>query len=268
MTSSSFFSFQEACRLSPILAIDGVSSRFRTRPVSSSTSAKRPLLGVALDPLGGEDLAALRVLQGRLDADLRPGAHEAADEGGRGLRLARHRLHDRGRHRAVVAVAGLVEQLVEAGGAQHAQAGRLRQVRDQHVGQAGAQPVELRVAGEVVEVEDGHRAPAVLRGGGRLAAEEERGHRRHDHERRADRGGQRPAAPARGRGDEPRAARGRAEDQLARCPRRASGPRGRGAGRSRTGSGPRAASRAPSGSSARAASGCRRAARSPGAGSP
>ena len=173
-------------------------------------------LGVALDPLGGEDLAALRVLQGRLDADLRPGAHEAADEGGRGLRLARHRLHDRGRHRAVVAVAGLVEQLVEAGRAQHAQAGRLRQVRDQHVGQAGAQPVELRVAGEVVEVEDGHRTPAVLRGGGRLAAEEERGHRRHDHERRADRDGQRPAAPARGRGDEPRAARGGAEDHLAR----------------------------------------------------
>ena len=42
MTSSSFFSFQEACRRSIILAVDVVSSRLRTRPVSSSTRAKRP----------------------------------------------------------------------------------------------------------------------------------------------------------------------------------------------------------------------------------
>ena len=42
MTSSSFFSFQEACRLSTVLAVDGVSSRLRSRPVSSSTRPKSP----------------------------------------------------------------------------------------------------------------------------------------------------------------------------------------------------------------------------------
>ncbi len=111
-------------------------------------------------------------------------------------------------------MAGLVEQLVEAGRAQHAQAGRLREVRDQHVGQAGPEPVELRVAGEVVEVEDGDGAPPVLRGGGGLAAQEESRHRGHDDERRADRDGQRPAPAAGGRGHEPLAARRGAEGEL------------------------------------------------------
>ena len=151
-------------------------------------------LGVALDPLGGEHLAALRVLDARRDADLRPRPHEAADEGGGGPCLAGDRLHHRGAHRAVVAVAAVLEELVEAGRAHDAQVGRLRQVGDQHVGEPGAQPVELRVAGEVVEVEDGHRAPAVLGRGRRLAAEEERGHRSDDHERRPDRGGENAAS--------------------------------------------------------------------------
>ena len=179
------------------------------------------VLGVALDPLGGDHLAVLGVLQGRLDPDLRPGAHEAADEGGRGLRLARHRLHDRGRHRAVVAVAGLVEQLVEAGGAQHAQAGRLREVRDQHVGQAGAQPVELRVGGQVVEVEDGHRAPAVLGGGGRPGRGETA--RPSPPRPRARRRSRRAAPSGASAPPGPRAVSGRrwCRGRAPRCPRRA-----------------------------------------------
>ena len=114
MTSSSFFSFQEACRLSRVLAIDGVSSRLRTRPVSSSTRAKRPSSASPSTRSEAITSPLLRVLQARLDPDLRPGAHEAADERGRGLRLARHRLATVGADmRAVVAVARLVEDLVE-----------------------------------------------------------------------------------------------------------------------------------------------------------
>jgi hypothetical protein len=173
------------------------------------------LLRVALHPLGGEDLAALRVLEGGLDADLGARLDEAAHEGRRGLGLARDGLHDLGRHRPVVAVAGVLEELVEAARAEDAQARRLREVRDQHVGEAGAQPVEPGIAGQVVEVEDRHRAPAVLGRGRRLAPEEEGGHRRQDDESPSHRDGQGPApAPGRGRDHEPRAAGRRPEDEL------------------------------------------------------
>ena len=173
-------------------------------------------LGVALDALGRDHLARARVLQARLDPDPRSRAHEAADDGGRGLRLPRHRGDGLPGERAVVAVAALVEDLVEPLGAEHAQLGGLRQVGDQHVGEAGAQPVEAGLARDVVEVENSERAAAVVRGGGGAAVDEERRHHAEHDERGQRRDRQRPAAPAGDRRHQAAAARRRAEHHLAR----------------------------------------------------
>ena len=123
------------------------------------------LLGVTLHPLRREDLAALGVLKLGLDADLGSGPDEAAHEGGGDVRPAGHLAHDLGRDGGVVALPQLVEKLVEPRGAQDPQGRRLREVGDQHVGEPGPQPVELGVAGEVVEVEDGERRAVVPRRG-------------------------------------------------------------------------------------------------------
>ncbi len=172
-------------------------------------------LRVALHALGGDHLAGARVLDRGLDADLRAGAHEAADERGRGLGPPRDRVDHLGRDGPVVAVAVLLEQLVEAARAHDAHPGRLREVRHEHVREPRAQPVEAGVPGEVVEVEDGHRRPPVARGRGRFGAEEEGRHRREQDERRARRERQRPAPAPLALGLHARAPRRRAEHDLA-----------------------------------------------------
>ncbi len=109
---------------------------------------------------------------------------------------------------------GLVEDLVEPLRAEHAQRRRLREVRDQHVGEAGPQPVDARVAGHVLEVEHRQRAAAVLGGGRRAALQEDDGHREQHDDQRAH--GERPRpATAAARRDQALAPGGRAQHQVA-----------------------------------------------------
>ena len=145
------------------------------------------LFGIALHPLRGQDLTARRVLQLGLDPELGSGADEAAHQGRRHVGPAGDLTHDLGGDGGGVSLPQIVEELVEPGGRQDAQGRRLGEVGDQHVGQPGLQPVELRVVGEVVEVEHGEGRAAVSRHRGRAALHRDEGSEHEDEDEGHDR---------------------------------------------------------------------------------
>ena len=56
------------------------------------------------------------------------------------------------RHGSPVKAAHLVKDLIEAVGAKNLELGRLREIRHQHVGESHPQPLELWIAGQILEM--------------------------------------------------------------------------------------------------------------------
>ena len=99
-------------------------------------------LAHALDALRGEDPAARRLLNPEVDSDVVARLHEASEEDRSHAGALGYPLHHLEGSDSLIEPVHLFQDLVEPIGAQDLEPRGLREVGHQHVGQAGAQPVE------------------------------------------------------------------------------------------------------------------------------
>ena len=119
-------------------------------------------VGVAdgVGALDRQDASAVGLLQFRVDANRVARFHEAAEQHRVHAGAPGDFLHGIERDRALVLLPERRQHLQQPIGAEHVEIRRLREIGDEQIGQPAAQPLELRVAGVVLEVEDGERHPA------------------------------------------------------------------------------------------------------------
>ena len=114
---------------------------------------KDALLACPFGLLREQDLAGMRVFEAGRDADRIARFRKASAENGAHGRALRELFDGLRRHRSAVKAAHLVEDLIEAVGAKNLELGRLREIRHQHVGESHSQPLELWIAGQILEMQ-------------------------------------------------------------------------------------------------------------------
>ena len=101
------------------------------------------LLANAFGLLRGQHLPAPRILDSHVDPERLAGAHVATQDCGARTGLTRNGLHDVERDLRLIGPPQPVQDLVQPIRPQHGQIGGLREVGDEHVGQARPQPIQL-----------------------------------------------------------------------------------------------------------------------------
>ncbi len=116
--------------------------------------AEKALLAPTLERGRKARLAARRIVEEIRDPQHSPQTGVAATQHHLYLGLSRHLPDLLGGRRGLAAVGELLVDPVQLAGIQDPETGRLGEVGDQQLGDAGRQPFELRIAGQVVEDED------------------------------------------------------------------------------------------------------------------